>query len=81
MAELQSGQNVTATGTPPISSLTISCRVRIWSGYALATPSTSSAMTGSRGASHSLTAATGSKRGLSIGGMPSRPTPPEKISV
>ena len=32
MAELQSGQYVTITGSPPTTSLTISCQVRISSG-------------------------------------------------
>ena len=31
-AELHSGQYVTATGTPPTVSLTISCHVSTWTG-------------------------------------------------
>ncbi len=32
MAELQSGQKVTTTATPPTASFTISCQMRIWRG-------------------------------------------------
>jgi hypothetical protein len=31
-AELHNGQYVTAIGTPPTVSLTISCQIRIWTG-------------------------------------------------
>jgi hypothetical protein len=76
IAVLQSGQNVTATGTPATTSLTISCQVRIWSGYARALPASVSAITGSRGR-RKRASATRTKRGRSSAGIPSLPGPPD----
>src|SRR5262249_17107524 len=80
MPELQSGQNVTVTGTPPTTSFTISCHMRIWSGYARASPFTSSARTGSFGTSHPAASAGLTNAGRSIAGIPSGGGPPEMIS-
>src|SRR6266545_4436565 len=80
MPELQSGQNVTATGTLPTTSLTISCHMRICSGYARASPLISRASTGSFGAIHRAAAAGVTNEGRSIAGMPSGGGPPEMIS-
>src|SRR6266508_1858818 len=66
-------------GRPATWSLTISCQIRIWAGYARASPPRSIAITGSLGASQS-TALTGSNVGWSIGGMPSGGGPPGTIS-
>ena len=80
MPELQRGQKVTVTGTPPTTSLTISCHIKICNGYARASPLTSSASTGSLAASQAAATAGLTKTGRSIAGMPSGGGPPETIS-
>tara|TARA_B100000315_G_scaffold67247_1_gene61072 strand:+ start:439 stop:930 length:492 start_codon:yes stop_codon:yes gene_type:complete len=80
MEELQSGQKVTVKGVPLISSLTISCQIIIWIGYALAVLFISTATTGSFGFNHLSAFENSTKEGLSIEGMPSFGGPPERIS-
>jgi hypothetical protein len=64
------GQKVTATGTPPTSSLTISCHVKISSGYARASSPISSSITGSRDF-RKLTSPASRSLGSRSGGIPS----------
>ena len=80
MAVLHRGQYVTVTGTPPMSSLTISCDIRIARGNARASPLISTLMTGSFSLMYDGGSATSMYLGLSIGGMPSRGGPPDMIS-
>ncbi len=68
------------TGTPPISSLTISCDIKIARGNARASPLISTLITGSFSFRYGGESDTSWYLGLSIGGMPSRGGPPDKIS-
>ena len=52
MVALQSGQNVSDTGSPPTMSFTISCQIKIASGYARASPFHSKNITGQSSLSH-----------------------------
>src|ERR687892_2157974 len=76
---LHSGQYVTVTGSPPIRSLTISCHIRMRTGYALTSPLSSTESTGSWATSHP-TSPGSTNAGSSIGGIPSGGGPPGTIS-
>ena len=81
IAVLHSGQNVTEIGTPPTSSLTISCQVSTCKGYALAAPPASTSTTGSSSPSQPSASATETNCGLSMAGMPSLGGPPDSTSL
>ena len=81
-AELHKGQKVTATGTPATTSLTISCQSSMGTGYALASPFSSRAMTKWKLLGQSTASSTGVKAGESMAGITeSREPDARRISV